>query len=318
MDAISQLQETEIAKVLVPTVIAFAPLLEAKRSLIQSIPKETYTYGSTERHQLDVYYPNLSTTSTAPILFFIYGGGFTAGERTLPPPADLAYANVAAYFALQGFITVIPDYRLVPHVKFPGQAEDVRDAVHWVVENLNAQSHTVEVPHADTNNVFLMGHSAGAYNASLTMLYPDMTPPELKNHVKGLVLISGPYHRFPSGKKADFNELIGVYWVDEDQTKKYDPLPLLKGLSDVETAEFPPMLLIEGSREPEWLRVVGKDFHEEAKSKAARARARLQVEKVIAEGHNHISISFALLSGEGEEWAEKSVEWIGSIVRASS
>ena len=32
-------------------------------------------------------------------------------------------------------LTVIPDYRLYPHVTFPGPVEDVRDAIAWFLVN---------------------------------------------------------------------------------------------------------------------------------------------------------------------------------------
>lgn len=87
----------------------FVPILETKQADIQATKKETYQYGPTERHKLDVYYPPKTPTSGHPhILFFSYGGGFYMGSRSLPAPADIIYSNLGAFFSKRGFITVIP------------------------------------------------------------------------------------------------------------------------------------------------------------------------------------------------------------------
>ncbi|KAI5996757.1 hypothetical protein EDC04DRAFT_3096472 [Pisolithus marmoratus] len=71
------------------------PLLEANRSAIESIRRETFTYSSSDVHNLDVYYPPLpGSDGLPPILVFFYGGGL-------------------------GILVVIPDYRLVPGITFP-------------------------------------------------------------------------------------------------------------------------------------------------------------------------------------------------------
>ena len=36
------------------------------------------------------------------MLVFAYGGGFTNGARRFPPPFDLVYGNVGAFFAKRG------------------------------------------------------------------------------------------------------------------------------------------------------------------------------------------------------------------------
>ena len=60
---------------------------------------------------------------------FFYGGGWTSGER-----GD--YGFVGRAFAARGFVTVIPDYRLVPEVRFPAFIEDGAQAVKWVRDHI--------------------------------------------------------------------------------------------------------------------------------------------------------------------------------------
>ncbi|PBK87791.1 hypothetical protein ARMGADRAFT_1121378 [Armillaria gallica] len=112
MERIAQVQGRQINDILVPTLNAFLPILEAKRASIQKTTRESHQYGPTVRHTLDVYYPP-TTRPDIPILVFSYGGGFYMGGRTLPAPADIIYHNLGSFFATRGFVAIVPDYRLV-------------------------------------------------------------------------------------------------------------------------------------------------------------------------------------------------------------
>lgn len=52
--------------------------------------------------QADIYWPPGVESRVAPLLVFIYGGAFRSGARVFPPPHDLTYRNVGAFFAKQG------------------------------------------------------------------------------------------------------------------------------------------------------------------------------------------------------------------------
>ena len=62
------------------------------------------------------------------MLLFFYGGGWTDGTR-----AD--YEFVASSFAREGYLVVLPDYRLHPEVTFPAFVEDAAAAATWVQEH---------------------------------------------------------------------------------------------------------------------------------------------------------------------------------------
>ena len=65
----------------------------------------------------------------APVMMFIYGGGWNDGAK-----AD--YAFVGHAFASRGFVTVVPDYRLVPQVRFPDFVDDCALALRWVQDSI--------------------------------------------------------------------------------------------------------------------------------------------------------------------------------------
>ncbi|KAL0957715.1 hypothetical protein HGRIS_001497 [Hohenbuehelia grisea] len=113
--------------------------------------------------------------------------------------------------------------------------------------------------------------------------------------------------------KTGFEELINTYWSGEE--RKTAPLALLNNFSEKEVKALPPVLLIEGSsREPKWVQVVGKDFYEALKVRVGEDQGR--VHKIWGKGHNHLSITLALGTGEGEEWAEETVKWIKGNLNA--
>lgn len=141
-------------------------------------------YGPDERHRLDIYVPEHGTEK-AQVMVFLYGGGWNNGERS-------DYAFLGRAFAAQGFVTVIPDYRLVPQVRFPAFVEDGALALRWVCDHIASYG-------GDAGGVALSGHSAGAYNAMMLALDRHFLarvglPGSFVRSVAGL---AGPYDFLP-------------------------------------------------------------------------------------------------------------------------
>ncbi|KAL0956641.1 hypothetical protein HGRIS_002774 [Hohenbuehelia grisea] len=305
MDTIAKIEGVELEQIIKPTIAAFAPVLEEKRQEIQAVPKKTFKYGKTDRHQLDIYFPTTpSRTGKLPILFFIYGGGFTSGDRTLGKHADLVYANVGAFFSERGFVTVVPDYRLVPYVTYPGPAEDVRDAMQWVVEHTaKLASLSVEAP--DAGSIFVMAQSVGPVHVSAALWHPGLMSEELKACVKGVIFIGGAYHLHPEGAQTGYEELVDIYWGSDEQAERTAPLTLFNNIPEYELRNVPRILMVESENEPKWAEITGNDFYD-----AAKARRGVDVSRVWAKGHNHLSVTWCLSSGQAEEWAEEAVIWM--------
>lgn len=155
-----------------------------------TVPTDTYrrseglAYGPELRQRLDVYQP-VGAGRNAPLVVFFYGGNWSSGER-----AD--YRFVGEALASQGIVAVIADYRLSPAVRYPVFVEDSARAVRW------ARDHAAEFG-ADPARVFVMGHSAGAYNAAMLALdarwlrAEGMAPSQLA----GWIGLAGPYDFLP-------------------------------------------------------------------------------------------------------------------------
>lgn len=175
--------------------------------------------------KLDVYFPeNIDAASKAPVFIFIYGGRWREGQKE-------DYKFIGARFAQQGYITVIPDYRKYPSVKFPTFVNDNADAVAWVYKNIDQYG-------GDPNTLFLSGHSAGGLNAAL--LTADERYLKERNikrsAIKGFVGLAGPYDFEPD--EPDLKDMFGP-------PKNY---PQMQVSTFIDGSE-PPMLLLYGLKD---------------------------------------------------------------------
>jgi acetyl esterase/lipase len=141
-------------------------------------------YGSDPRQQLDVYVP-LKRQGAAPVVVFFYGGSWNTGSR-----AD--YAFVGAALASRGMVAIVADYRLYPQVRYPSFVQDAAGAVAWAYRQAARFG-------GDPRRVFVMGHSAGAYNAAMVALDArwlgeyGLAPSQLR----GWIGLAGPYDFIP-------------------------------------------------------------------------------------------------------------------------
>jgi len=138
-------------------------------------------YAAGARHALDIYAP-LTVKKNRPVIVFFYGGSWDSGYRQ-------GYEFVGRALAAQGFVVVVPDYRLVPNAQYPDFLRDCADAVRWT------HAHIAEYG-GDGGKIVLAGHSAGAYNAAEIALDPQWLGADLAE-VKGVVGLAGPYDFLP-------------------------------------------------------------------------------------------------------------------------
>ncbi|WP_316205904.1 alpha/beta hydrolase [Bradyrhizobium sp. SZCCHNR3058] len=174
----------EIGRVIDPskTAAIYAPLQQ----------KEPYTgikvqrdirYGPAERNLLDVFTPE-DGASSRPILIFVHGGAFIAGNKRTTPDSPF-YDNVMLWAAKNGFVGVNMTYRLAPKWPWPAGVEDVASAVQWVGANAAQNG-------GDPSRVFLMGHSAGAVHVATYVAHPEFHKIQ-GGGLAGAIMVSGIY-----------------------------------------------------------------------------------------------------------------------------
>ena len=126
--------------------------------------------------RLDLFMPEGAIG--VPVVVFLHGGALTSGTK-------LDGEALAARLVPDGIGVVSANYRLTPRVVHPAHAQDAAAAVAWVIRNIERYG-------GDPSNVYVAGHSAGAYLAALVALDPTyLTANGLNSSaLRGAVLIS--------------------------------------------------------------------------------------------------------------------------------
>ncbi len=175
-----------------------------------------------QRCVLDIYYPK-NTPSFATIVWF-HGGGLSSGQKEIPEALKQ-----------KGVAVVGVNYRLYPKVKAPIYIEDAAAAVAWVFKNIESYG-------GNPNAIFISGHSAGGYLASMVGLDKSYLGKHGidANKIAGLIPFSG--HTITHFTVRDERGIEGTQPIIDDLA------PLYHVRSDA-----PPLLLITGDREKELL-----------------------------------------------------------------
>jgi acetyl esterase/lipase len=147
-----------------------------------SLAVRNAAFGPDPRQRVDVYAPRRPAAARLPIIVFFYGGSWNSGTKG-------GYSFVGRALAARGFVVAIPDYRLVPLVRYPGFLEDNAAAVRWV------RAHAAGFG-GDPDRLILAGHSAGGYDAAMLALDPRWLGAD-RAAVRGLIGLAGPYDFLP-------------------------------------------------------------------------------------------------------------------------
>lgn len=182
---------------------------------------KTDTYIN-ERCLLDIYYPK-NSSGFATVVWF-HGGGLTSGSKELPEGLKD-----------KGICVVSVNYRLSPKVSSPKYIEDAAAAVAWVFKNINTFG-------GDNSLIFISGHSAGGYLASMISLDKKWLLADGidANKIAGIIPLSG--------QAITHFEIRKERGIPETQPVIDELAPLFHVRADA-----PPLLLITGDRELEML-----------------------------------------------------------------
>ena len=241
-----------------------------------------HSYGPESRQKLDVYSPK--DAKDRPIVVFFYGGSWTAGSRGL-------YRFVGAALAERGIVTVLPDYRLYPHVKFPLFLDDGALAVAWV------QKHAHDFG-GDPRRIVLMGHSAGGHEAAflaydLRLLEKAGARPE---SIVGFVGLSGPYALAPDTK------VLNTIFASPYTEAEWQPVRFV-------TSQAPPTLLVHGTADD----VVSIEHTEKLRDTLQANHVRVETHFSPGKGHADTVAGFSVPARGRTPVLDQIVSFIESV-----
>jgi acetyl esterase/lipase len=167
------------------TAAIYAPLQEKEPYQGVKVERDV-KYGPADRNLLDIFMPE-PAASPRPVLIFVHGGAFVAGDKRMP--GSPFYDNIMLWAAKSGFVGVNVTYRLAPQAMWPAAAEDLAAAVQWVADNIGSRG-------GEPSRIYLMGHSAGAVHVASYVSHPEFY--KIKGGgLAGAILVSGIYELTP-------------------------------------------------------------------------------------------------------------------------
>jgi arylformamidase len=144
-----------------------------------------YVEDGHKRHVLDIYTPEGPAQKNLPVMFWIHGGGWQAGDKS-----DVALKPKV--LIERGFVFVSTNYRLLPEVKMEDLIGDVAKSLGWVYQNIARYG-------GDPERIFVGGHSSGAQLAALICIDDRYLKKEGVSFdvLKGCVPVDGDTYDIP-------------------------------------------------------------------------------------------------------------------------
>lgn len=146
------------------------------------------SYGSLERQKLDVYLPSAQVMKqkglalkNIPMVIFVHGGSWQNGSKE-------DYRFLGEALSKEGLGLAVINYQLYPNVRYPVFVEDTQLAMRWVHDHVADWG-------VNPNKIFVMGHSAGAFNVAAAIVDTErlkavgLQPKDFA----GVIGIAGPY-----------------------------------------------------------------------------------------------------------------------------
>ena len=193
----------------------------ASYSINYLTPKDTFekeehlAYGLKARNRLDLYRTK-NPKKQKPLIVFVHGGSWQHGNKR-------DYLFIGETFAREGFDVAVINYQLAPENIFPAFVDDLAQAIHYLNQN------KVKL-NISTDNMILMGHSAGAFNVMSVVYSAQSQNFKYKDQIKAIVGLAGPYHFDYVGNplsehafdhKISYQQVMPYYFIEPNQIKHY-------------------------------------------------------------------------------------------------
>jgi acetyl esterase/lipase len=135
------------------------------------------------RHHLDLFLPK--GREAFPVVLLVHGGAWIFGDNRCCG----LYSSVGSFLASRGIGVVVTNYQQSPGVRHPAHIKDVAKAFAWTHDHIAEYG-------GCTEQIFLLGHSAGGHLAALLATDESYLKAEglATRDIKGVITLSGVYH----------------------------------------------------------------------------------------------------------------------------
>ncbi len=212
-------------------------------------------FGTHPEERLDIFPSNIHHSKT---LAFIHGGYWHLLDKVM-------FHFLAGHFLKYNVTTVLINYPLAPLSSIDEIVSSCRRALRWLHDNIIHYN-------GDSNDLFLMGHSAGGHLASMLLIEEEA------KFVQGLISLSGLFRLEPV-MLSYLNDSIGM---DHENAVKNSPVFLMP-------ANDCPLLLVIGADESDEFKAQSEELYQCWKSKCSK------IELLMAPQKNHYSILEAVI-----------------------
>ena len=172
------------ARAILAFIVACGGWTSAAAVEMQTARDLPYAGDSLAAHTLDIYSPPKGERPH-PVVVFLHGGAWRIGDKAHIQEKPQAFVN-------QGYLFVSLNYRMTNETSPREQAADVALAIHWLRDHLETHG-------GDPEQLYLMGHSAGAHLTALVatderFLKARKLPLSV---LKGAILLDGAAYDVP-------------------------------------------------------------------------------------------------------------------------
>lgn len=183
-------------------------------------PKQGYSvetqlaYGLKARQRFDLFLSH-QPLAHRPLIVFVHGGAWLHGDKK-------DYHFIGEAFAKEGYDVVVMNYHLAPEHIFPIYINDL----HLLLNHLQQHADQLNV---STENLVLMGHSAGAFNVMSALYHPQKAMIE-QEQIRAIIGLAGPYHfdykddpicAEAFDQSIPYQQVMPYYFVEKTSTKHY-------------------------------------------------------------------------------------------------
>ncbi len=206
-----------------------------------SIQKDvTYCAPDGVPQKMDLYFPKVSDGKPAPVVVYVHGGAWQAGDKT----GGVGLGDMSL-LTLRGYLFVSINYRLAPRWKWPAQIQDSKCAIRF----LRAQAKSYNL---DPDRIGAMGGSAGGHLVALLGVtdrsagfdvgeYLDQS-----SRVQAVVDLYGPadltVKHFTETQASILRGVFGVQAPGDPVLAKASPVTYV-------SKDDPPFLILQGDKD---------------------------------------------------------------------